>query len=71
MKPNKYEPHISFERLTAMMAALESNGDLDATMRAEVGDALDCLFMLEVVRLKAGTRRRKSDWELTARIAHE
>lgn len=70
-KPNKHKPHIPFERLTAMIEALESNGELDATIRAEMHDALDCLYMLEVMRLKASSRRKKSQWEFTVRLAHE
>lgn len=70
-KPNKHKPHIPFERLTAMIEALESNGELDATIRAEMHDALDCLYMLQVVRMQTNTRKARSIWDFTLRIAHE
>lgn len=71
MKSAKYDPHIPFARLQAMMSALESDGQLDASLRAEMHDALDCLYMLQVARWTASRKKRRSPFELTVRIAHE
>jgi hypothetical protein len=57
MPRTKYVPPIAFERLDAMIEALQT-GELDEAMRKEIIDALDCFFVTLIIERGSRPGRR-------------
>lgn len=69
-KRTPHEPPIAWDRLNELIEALQSGAELTREMRAEIAEALRCLYVTFMLEHGTPGRRRRILLDLAAHIMH-